>query len=161
MRLRPCGLLAVVVLVLSTGTSQAQVLQQVSQQVSQRFLGTFVVPPEKQGEPSSCGRENNDGAMTISARSIALFEHQCDVTSFRLLKTDPRSAEARLSCTGEGNKWKTRAIWNLQQVESRTILVTTRLQVADIQLDGKRLPGKMRDDVRVTVYVRCPAAQPQ
>lgn len=149
---RLSGPIAVAVILLSAGTGLAQ--------VSQEFVGTFVIPPQQQGDPMSCGRDNNDGAVDISVRSVGAFEHQCDVATFRPLKSDPRSAEARLSCAGEGNTWKTREIWNLQQVESRTFLVKTRLQLADTRLDGKRLAGKMRDDVRVTVYVKCPAVRP-
>ena len=143
-----CGVVAAAALVLFT--------EPVVAQVSQEYLGTFVIPPAQQGDPLSCGRDNNDGAKKIGVKSVEAFEHQCDVTAFRLLKSDPRSADVRLSCTGEGNKWNTREIWNLQRVESRTMLVTTKLQLAETELDRKRLTRKMREDVRVTVYVKCP-----
>ena len=128
-------------------------------QVSPEFLGTFVIPPEQQGDPLSCGRDGNDGAMEIGDRSVGYFEHRCDVSGFRRLKADERSAEVFLSCAGEGRTWRTRAIWNLQRIESRTMLVATTLQVSKVQPEGKRSSGRMQDQIRVTVYTKCPAAR--
>jgi len=146
--------MAAAFITLSTGTSAAQ--------VSQEFLGTFVIPPEQQGDPLSCGRDNNDGAVEISNRSVGYSEHQCDVSAFRSLKSGPRSADVLLDCAGEGQRWRTRQIWNVQRVESRMMLVATTLQISKAQPAGKRRGhGKMQDEVRVTVYTKCPAARQQ
>jgi hypothetical protein len=149
---RLSGLSAAAFVVLCAGTCAAA-------HVSQEFLGTFVIPPEQQGDPLSCGRDGNDGAMDVGERSVGYFEHRCDVSAFRRLKSDARSAEVLLSCSGEGNTWRTREIWNLQGVESRTMLVATRLQVSKPQPERKRSSGRMHDEIRVTLYTKCPAAR--
>lgn len=128
-------------------------------QVLPEFLGTFVIPPEQQGDPLSCGRDGNDGAMEVGDRSAGYFEYRCDVSAFRRLKSDKRSAEVLLSCAGEGNTWRTREIWNLQRMESRTMLIATRLQVSKPQPERKRGSGRMHDEIRVTLYTKCPAAR--
>lgn len=97
--------------------------------------------------------------MEVGDRSVGYYERTCDVSAFRRLKSDVRSAEVLLSCAGEGNTWRTRQIWNLQRFESRTMLVATTLQVSKAQPERKRSSGRMHDEIRVTLYTKCPAAR--
>lgn len=97
--------------------------------------------------------------MEVGDRSVGYFEYRCDVAAFRRLKSDVRSAEVLLSCAGEGNTWRTRQIWNLQRLESRTMLVATRLQVSKPLPERKRGSGRLHHEIRMTLYTKCPAAR--
>jgi hypothetical protein len=128
-------------------------------QVSADFLGLWVIAPQEQGQAPNCVRDLNDGAMDIGERIVGYFEYRCEVSAFRRLKSDARSAEVVLACQGEGNRWRTRAIWNLQSVESKTMLAAITLQQSKAQPERKRASSRMQDEIRVALYAKCPAAR--
>lgn len=124
-------------------------------QVSQEFLGAWAPTPKKQGDAPNCRRDDNDELMEIKSRSVGRWELGCDVSAFRRLKSEKNSAEVVLSCKGEGLTWRTKQIWSLQSVKSKTILVTVNTQRSEQQPVLKGPSDRMREDIFVTMYSKC------
>lgn len=129
-------------------------------QVPQEFLGVWVSTQSNQNNSLNCKRTDwalreNDGLINITRRKVEYWESGCDVSSFRILKSQKELAEVVLACGGEGMTWRTREIWSLQPIEARKALIVVQLQGSEQRDEAKRPATRMQDKIFLSVYFEC------
>ena len=129
-------------------------------QVPQEYLGVWVSTQNNQNNSLNCKRPDwalreNDGLINITRRKVEHWESGCDVSSFRILKSQKESAEVVLACGGEGMTWRTREIWSLQPIEARKALIVVQLQSSEQRDEGKRPTTRMQNEIVSSLYLEC------
>jgi hypothetical protein len=133
--LRIVGLLAL----FATLNSQAHAAQ-----MPRDFHGVFA-----SGEGAACRKadlkqHDRDDMISVEAQSIAYHEGSCVFASVKVLSEG--TVDVALTCSGEGESWKTREIWSIQKLRLQKQLIAVSMSRSDEKLHK----------IRVSVYVECP-----
>jgi len=128
--------------------------------VPEEFLGVWVLTENNQNNSLNCKKTDwalreNDGLINVSRRKVEHWESGCDVSSFRILKSQKESAEVVLACGGEGMTWRTKEIWSLQTIEARKALIVVQLQRSEQRDEAKRPSTKMQNEIFSSLYLEC------
>jgi hypothetical protein len=98
--------------------------------------------------------------MSVDAGNVNFYETRCTLQSVkRLPSANPSdknqvNAEADLSCSGEGSRWKAKEIWHVETIDGNKVVVVTGLKQTDYR-DEKGRKQNTPSLITTTVYFAC------
>jgi hypothetical protein len=98
--------------------------------------------------------------MSVEAGNVNFYETRCRLEQVKRLPTANPSdtnqvnAEADLSCSGEGSRWKAKEIWHVETIDGNKVVVVTGLKQTDYR-DEKGRKQNTPSLVTTTVYFAC------
>jgi hypothetical protein len=113
-------------------------------QMPLEFHGVFASGQGAACKKADLKQHDRDDMISVEVQSIAYYEGSCDFASVRMLGEG--TADVALTCSGEGETWKSREIWSVQKVRSQKQLIAVSMSRS----------GDKHHKISVSVYVECP-----
>ena len=105
-------------------------------------------------------RSEDAALSSVEGGNVNFYETRCTLEQVkRLLNANPNdknqvNAEADLSCSGEGSRWKAKEIWHVETIDGNKVVVVTGLKQTDYR-DEKGRKQNTPSLVTTTVYFAC------
>ena len=154
------------ILVFTVGLALALPVAASAASLPSEFTGFWVAtePTNNVCRKADIKEEKNDvpiaRVMTVDGANVNFYETYCTLEAVkRIPNADPGdknqvNAEADLSCSGEGSRWKAKEIWHVETIDGKKIVVITALKQTDYR-DEKGKKQNTPSFVTTTVYFAC------
>src|SRR4051812_13564034 len=99
--------------------------------------------------------------MQVAPGEVAYYETHCKILTVKPIKNlnaedkNQVSAEATMTCSGEGNKWETREIWHVETVDGARIAVVTGLGHSNYRDEKGRRQKDVPNPITTSIYFEC------
>ena len=110
-------------------------------------------------------KEANDApvarVMSVGPGEVAYYETHCKILTVKPIKNlnvedkNQISADATMTCSGEGNKWETREIWHVETVDGSKIAVVTSLGHTNYRDEKGRKQKDVPNPITTSIYFQC------
>jgi hypothetical protein len=97
-----------------------------------------------------------EGHIIVKADAIDQYESSCRIVSVRQTRKgvrEPFSVAVKTACSGEGMRWRDRALWHLETVNGARLLAVTTINSAIHDERGRRMQA--RNLPATAIYAAC------